>query len=70
MIVTHRSLSLYLCSCRGGSKEMADHQKVIDDLEDSNEDVRGRENSAEQRLKRARKAHAKLQQAHAAADKV
>jgi hypothetical protein len=49
---------------------MTEHQKVIDDLEDSNEDIRGREKSAEQHLKRARKAHAKLQQAHAAADKV
>ena len=49
---------------------MTGHQEIIDELEDSKDEILGRENSAEQRLKKAKKAHAKLQQAYTGAEKV
>ena len=51
------------------NKEMEGHQEAIESLEDESKEVQGREATAEESLKAAKKAHAKLSQQLSAAEK-
>lgn len=60
----------YLFQLFNVHQEMSGHQEKIDALEEAKEETQAREATAEDRLKSAKKTHAKLNQLAAAAEKV